>query len=707
MASTVKDSHIPHDLSIGSRPLLVKFDDDGEQKSFAIMDPFDVELREASLELDILQGKKCLACLEGGWLVMFDEGTGECFLLNLTSLCKIPLPPLETAVAESLWQCALSSPTPPDCTIVFSTYNDNYVLCCRPGDEEWRKLTDETDETDDDTYKFLGDIVSSRGTMYVRAEMNTFTAIDVSMPSSSGVAIEWRGIPHPSKMRWRSEEMLVESDGDIFLLQFYIHGIYSSEVVDMDIHLLDTSAYVWEKVESIADRTFFVGDNCVGLASASRAGIRPGYIHLLHKHCRDGVRLYSIRLSDRAMSCTLLPGTHDNMYWVVPSSYRKKHEESLTLFSSESNSKINKPTFDEDVEQVAAPWSSLPVDMVDELVSRLSFIDYLNVREVCKRWSSISKPAQYAKRYPAYPVLMSICPSSAGTFKLFDPIIEKEYTLKNSSLASCDGYFQMLLFAKHGWVLVLRGSRYMYATNPFTGEMLELPEIPRYYNQFDGISFSSAPKSPDCVVCAIQTTHSIGHNDLCVMVWHAGDEDWKKLEIINDNNQFRTAYSNPVFYHDEFYCLGTRGNLGVFNPHNRTWRVLDKPGAILDGDPMSGDQYCNLLEFRDNLIAIFRPHNDGPMDLYRLDMSQMVWTKVERLDNEVTFVDNWNAVMMPAPRVTSCNRIYISKVGGYNEDGEANSSAFYDLKSRKYYPSYFNLTERMNSIWVEPTFKSQ
>ncbi|CAO2046890.1 unnamed protein product [Urochloa humidicola] len=475
----------------------------------------------------------------------------------------------------------------------------------------------------------------------------------------------------------------------------------------MDIHLLDTSAYVWNKVESIGDRTIFVGDNCVVLPSASGAGIRPGYIHLLHKHCRDGVRLYTIRLHDRTMRCTLLPGSYDNnMYWVVPSSFKKKHKESLTLFSSESNTKISNPTV-EDVEQVAAPWSSLPVDMIDELVSRLSFIDYMNVREVCKRWSSTSKPAQYAKRYPAYPVLMSICSSSAGTFKLFDPIMEKEYTLKNSSLVSSGDYFQMLLFAKHGWVLVLRGNTYMYATNPFTGEMLELPEIPWLGNQFDGISLSSAPNSPDCVVFAIENTRNQEHNGLYVMVWHAGDDQWTKLEMLDDNTQFRTAYSNPVFYHDEFYCLGTRLNLGVFNPHSRTWRVLDKPGAILDGDPMPGDQYCHLVEFRDNLIAIFRPHEDGPVDLYRLDMSQMVWTKVERLDNEVVFVDNWNAVMMPAPRDTSCNRIYISKVGGYNDGEEFKSSAFYDLKSRKYYPSYFNLLERMNSIWVQPNFKCQ
>ncbi|CAL5020474.1 unnamed protein product [Urochloa decumbens] len=559
------------------------------------MDPFDVELREASMELDMLEGKECLACLELRMAPHARRGHRRVrFLLSLTSLRKIPLPPLLMHVAR----CALiSSPTPPDCIAPSCSPHSTTTTCYaagRPGDdEEWRKLPVGTD----------GDIVCSRGKMYVPTEIDAFVAIDASMPSSSGVAmLNGRAYPTPSTMRWRSQASLVESDGDVFLLQFYVHGFNSSEVVDMDIHLLDTSACVWNKVESIGDRTIFVGDNCVS-----------------------------------------------------------------------SNTMIS---FDEDVEQVAAPWSSLPVDMVDELVSRLSFIDYLSVRQVCKRWSSISKPAQYSKRYPAYPVLMSICSSSAGTFKLFDPITEKGYTLKNSSLVSCDDYFQMLLFAKHGWVLVLRGSRYMYATNPFTGEMLQLPDIPCLHNQFDGISFSSAPKSPDCVVCAIDKTRNAAHNNL-VMVWHAGDDQWTKLEI-DYNTQFRSSYSNPVFYHDEFYCLGTRGNQGVFNPHNMTWRVLDKPGAIIDGDPMPGDQYCHLVEFRDNLIAIFRPHEDGPMYLYRLDMSQMVWTKVERLDNEVVFVDNWNAVMVPAPRDdTSCNRIYISKVGGYNEEGEPNRSAFY------------------------------
>ncbi|KAL6896652.1 hypothetical protein ACP4OV_007224 [Aristida adscensionis] len=298
--------------------------------------------------------------------------------------------------------------------------------------------------------------------------------------------------------------------------------------------------------------------------------------------------------------------------------------------------------------------------------------------------------------------------SSTGLFKMFDPIVE-EYSVNNSSLVPCSDHLQMLLFAKHGWVLVMRGDKYMYAMNPFTREMIELPEIPWLGNHFDGISFSFTPKSPDCVVCCINKDRNPDQNrsnHIYVMVWREGADHWTTLKI-DDPTQFRTTYGNPVFYLGEFYCLGTRGNLGVFNPDKMAWRVLDKPEPIIAGDPMPSQLYCHLLEFRDDLIAIFRTHDDRPIDMYRLDKSQMAWTKVEMLNDEVIFVDNWNAIMMPTPRAGCHNRIYIPKLGGYNEVGEAGRTAYYDLESREYYPGYYGLSERMNSIWVEPNFRHQ
>lgn len=113
-------------------------------------------------------------------------------------------------------------------------------------------------------------------------------------------------------------------------------------------------------------------------------------------------------------------------------------------------------------------------------MSKISLIDYFRLRQVCKGWSSIVKPIHYAQRYSTYPMLMSICSTSTGVYKLFDPIVEQEYTMKNNraGLAQSQDHFQMLLFSSRhdGWVLATRGDKYMYATNPFTGEMFEFPE---------------------------------------------------------------------------------------------------------------------------------------------------------------------------------------------------------------------------------------
>uniref|UniRef100_K3XSE3 KIB1-4 beta-propeller domain-containing protein n=1 Tax=Setaria italica TaxID=4555 RepID=K3XSE3_SETIT len=495
-------------------------------------------------------GKQCLACFQGEWLLMFDGGTNECCLVSLASLSRISLPPLLTPL-ENLYMCALSSPTLPDCTIMFTTERtkdggdddddddeERYLVYYRPGDEEWWELLDETDGTYD---AISNEIVGCQGTMYVRTNMYTFITVNALLSSFIGASIERRGIPHPSTMRWGHNEHLVESDGDVFLLQFYTHGTTQRSSTWTFIDWTPRDTYVWEKVESIGDRTIFViSSDCVVLSSASRAGIQPGRIHLLHGDCYDGIRLYTIRLDDRTMSCSLLPRSFNSMSWVVP--------------------------------------SSLPVELVEELVPRISFIDYLNVRQVCQGWSLISRPTQYGRRYQIYPTLLSICSSSVGVFKLFDPIVEKEYTMKSSSLV------------------------------PYT---MARPE-------FAGISFSSPPNSPNCIVCSIhkeRASNPAYSNTIYVVVWRTGDKELTEKEI---------GAKQPYFLHGEFYCPGTRGSLGIFNPNNMTWRVLDKPDPILVGDPMPGEHYCHLLEFRDDLIVIFRPHDKGPIDLYKFDKSQMV-----------------------------------------------------------------------------------
>jgi hypothetical protein len=240
-----------------------------------------------------------------------------------------------TIPVDKLGGCALSSPTLPDCNIMITAteesdddeidYQDTtYMLYCWPADDDdWTTLEDENDGT----YRILDyhyGIFGWQGTIYACTDRRAFVAIDAS--GSYEATIEKRDIPHPGKMRWGCQkECWVESAGDVFLLKFYTHGrFYNSEVIDMDIHRLDTTSgvYAWNKVAGIGDRTIFVGDNCVALSSATRAELRPGCVHLLYKLCCDGIRLYTIQLDDRTMTCKhLLSGSsRSTYYWVVPSS---------------------------------------------------------------------------------------------------------------------------------------------------------------------------------------------------------------------------------------------------------------------------------------------------------------------------------------------------------------------------------------------------
>lgn len=349
----------------------------------------------------------------------------------------------------------------------------------------------------------------------------------------------------------------------------------------------------------------------------------------------------------------------------------------------------------EDTEGIyVAPWSNIPIELLELFVPKLSFIDYMHVQAVCKGWSLMTKPIQHAKTHP---MLMSFCAKSSGAYKLFDPINEKEYTVKDSLL--CSVHRQTLRFSKHGWVLVTKGHRCIFAVNPFTREEFRLPRMRR--QMFNGISFSSVPKSPDSIIFAI-FKHPCDVS-LDAILWRAGDKHWTKKKLFCDV-PFYTTFSNPVFFDNEFYCLGAHGNLGVFNPVDMTWRVLDKPEPIRANAPPAGDRYCHLSEFKGDLIAVFRPYDAKPIEMFKLDqLPEMSWTKLERLDESVLFLDNWSATVRSSPEYGCCNRVYLP-MSGSSEAGDGKASAFYDLEDGEYRPAFYGLIEPINSIWMEPNF---
>ncbi|KAK3128095.1 hypothetical protein QOZ80_7AG0582520 [Eleusine coracana subsp. coracana] len=450
---------------------------------------------------------------------------------------------------------------------------------------------------------------------------------------------------------------------------------------------------------SVATNCFvFIADEDSFVFIAGARTVRPKFRDLAGTYCTQ------VEFNNQTISFNLLPTCPvdpqnpsswtrmwSEIHWAIPQSFRQEPTKvCLGVVSRKISRSI---VLMEEKEDMVAPWPRLPVELLELLVPRLSFVDYMHMRAVCKGWSLISKPIQDAKKHP---MLMNVCGTSGGMCRLFDPMVGKQYISKDV-MFSCDNW-QSLHFSKHGWVLSTKGKRWIHAVNPFTGEVCKLPKMCRQI--FNGISFSSVPKSPDSVVFAIHKQTWQGSVD--VMLWRAGDKFWTKEELPCET-PFSMTYSNPVFFENEFYCLGVHGNLGVFNPDDMTWRILDKPEPIRSEAHDYGDRFCNLVEFKGDLLAVFRPYDAKPIEVYKLDRSQMSWTEVLRLDDAILFLDNWNATIKTSLEYGCCNRIYLP-VLGYNEAEDHKVSVYYDLEDGKYKPGFYGLTEPINSIWVELNF---
>ncbi|KAF5729530.1 hypothetical protein HS088_TW21G01697 [Tripterygium wilfordii] len=84
--------------------------------------------------------------------------------------------------------------------------------------------------------------------------------------------------------------------------------------------------------------------------------------------------------------------------------------------------------------------------------------------------------------------------------------------------------------------------------------------------------FSSSPKSPECLVVAIDSLHFP-----CVYTIHPGEEKWHYYEFENHNYRSDTSLDSPVFYDGAIYVLDEYGNLVVFELQREgkmTWKVL-------------------------------------------------------------------------------------------------------------------------------------
>ncbi|KAJ1686114.1 hypothetical protein LUZ63_017504 [Rhynchospora breviuscula] len=685
---------LPH--SFGSRPWLFQMHGSKKQ-TCSFLDPINNSLEERILPK--LQGKECLGCY-GEWVLLSDEVTRECFFLSIISFSKIYLPPFPEPPDFFLGSVSITSPpNTSNCIVILVCSQKTFLLVCSPDRKKWTKVP--LKYFNNNAGSLRGPSVIHNERLFVLTDMDVTLVIDVALLVRGRVKMTV--IEHlrvcPVTYAWYS--YLVKCAGDLFSILVHSYG-RGQMITHVEVRRLELSCNEmhWRRVQDIGHHAFFLAGHCGRSLPANKAwGAQRNCIYFV-MNCGDGARLCKFCLEDQALGFTFLPDTNgglNKLQWAFPIKMMQIVED--VVFNS---SDVVRPTetdstvIDQEDEMdsiISGRWDELPIELVELLFPRLSLVDCLRLPSVCKGWS---KTSSFICKGRVWPWLMHLPNLKDRSFKFFDPFNCEEYTLKSNAVLVVRDHLA-LRYSKDGWAVITEGNKRVFLLNPFTSQLIYLPPLPLKDYFFDGISFKSAPTSPDFIVYGF--FFQICGEFVEISSWRPGEEEWRVLEFW-PSIPFFPSSNNPVLLQGEFYCLGRKGELGVFNPELESWNVLCKPEPIHLTEPHYGNEHCHLLELDGDLISVFRTDDiRTPIRVFKLNQSEMAWEKLEHLGDVTFFVDRRNSIAITSPEKKYANRIYVP----WFEDGlNSKKGIFYCMEDGKYHPSMHRVEGPVTCVWMQP-----
>nr|XP_023876174.1 F-box/kelch-repeat protein At1g57790-like [Quercus suber]POE81497.1 f-box/kelch-repeat protein [Quercus suber] len=257
---------------------------------------------------------KIIYACSHGWLVLVDPDSMDCYLWNPISLEKAQLPSLESIDYRG---CILSSsPSDPECHILFFNSLENSLLVCQKGDFEFNKqVVIFAEDVDLEDFAMVGK------TIYCLVSRYTLYTAEVVGRTVQFTQLIMEELPWPSPLDLpRFKAFFVESCGELFLVHMMFFGFRMEEVYGFFVFRMDFEEKRWVKVKSIGDRTIFLSEhNKTGCmySLATELGIKTNSIYFT-MYCQR--LLYVFDLENLCISKSLPCSTVSRdlaQYWVM------------------------------------------------------------------------------------------------------------------------------------------------------------------------------------------------------------------------------------------------------------------------------------------------------------------------------------------------------------------------------------------------------
>ncbi|KAI3456909.1 hypothetical protein Pfo_013572 [Paulownia fortunei] len=633
----------------------------------------EMEAPPSGLVPAALHEQTVLSC-SFGWLVLFDDDDSELFsLCNFSTFDTIPLPALELSQDSTIDSCILSSsPNSPDCKVLLLFEEVQSIIYCRLGDEEWSEIrygeqlkpldprnTDHIHSIDGTL--FFCEPVSCGGKIYAKLIVREpcgsvcyrqLWSIEIVEEPVGLVLSRLDNTPefnheHSSRVT----QYVVESDGELFCVRFGWGGIELRDILVVEVCKLSWDTMVWERVESLKDRSFF---SCPDYCSSVPT---PGFGCIFFTMCEDQ-SVYSYNMEDESVMVSL-PCPDLPTPWLYPVLMMPEvliRPEDFCNYSKEGQNDTGSLDLKEIIQEDLGKKGpspdqekqllDIPFHVLQQVTKHLLPLDYMNFGAVSRMCRSLAPPVNWRTAL------------SGSETNISFPLLIHHSSLFQSRLAVTDeGPCYSSIQSVHRDT-----SSYTDAWEPE-----------------ENLFFASKPSGSACLLIGISFCFRKSVN---VSILYPGTNDWTRHEFENGLD-FESTYNSPVFFQDAFYYLDQNGILGRFKLEevDCSWEVMEEPQR-----PCDSFHHNFLVECGGDLLSVFVGHVGKWVLVYKLNQSTRAWETVTSLNNYTLYLSrssSFSAAANPGvdnriyfPRFRGCGIVFYSlDTGKWHFSGSQDSSS--------------------------------